>query len=181
MFRSKPSAAASSDLSARSGFVSRTCILAILGSKGKKLPPGTIEVMIRWGGWQAVTGARTVLRIYARKVIDRYLAPYSLSLGYELSDEEWEQKRRAYLGVPKYLEEPVVDRGRNRLPFQVRVHACAPKSPDLLNPSFPAESYSRFLSWTRLTAQCQSRNLLSHHRTEGTLAGQPECCLPQHT
>ena len=39
----------------RSGFVSRTCILAILASKGKELPPGTIEVMIRWGGWQAVT------------------------------------------------------------------------------------------------------------------------------
>ena len=106
----------------RSGFVSRTCILAILASKGKELPPGTIETMIRWGGWQAVTGARTLLRIYARKVIDKYLDPYSLSLAYELSDEGWEAKKSEYLGQPRYPEEPVVDRGRKRLPLQIRVH-----------------------------------------------------------
>ena len=70
----------------RAGFVSRTCILAILNSKGTELSPGTIEMMIRWGGWQAATGAKTVLRIYARKIIDKYLDPYRLSLGYELSD-----------------------------------------------------------------------------------------------
>ena len=107
----------------RSGFVSRTCILAILNSKGRELPPGAIEVMIRWGGWQAVTGARTVLRIYARKVRDKYLDPYSLSLGYELSDKEWEQKKQEYLGVPRFPEASVVDRGRTQQPLQVRLHA----------------------------------------------------------
>ena len=106
----------------RSGFVSRTCILAIIASKGKELSPGAIEVMIRAGGWQAVTGARTVLRIYARKVIDKYMDPYSLSLGHELSDEEWQAKREEYLGVPRWPEKPFVDWGRSRLPFQVRLH-----------------------------------------------------------
>lgn len=47
----------------RSGFVSRCCILAILQARGKELSTDMIEVMIRWGGWQAVTGARTVLRV----------------------------------------------------------------------------------------------------------------------
>ena len=106
----------------RSGFVSRTCILAILASKGKELPPGTIEVMIRWGGWQAVTGAKTLLRIYARKVIDKYLDPYGLSLGYDLSDKAWELKRKEYLGLPRHPKVPVIDRGRNSLPLQIRVH-----------------------------------------------------------
>ena len=50
----------------RSGFVSRTCILAILASRGKELSAGTIELVIRSGGWQAGTRARTVLRVYAR-------------------------------------------------------------------------------------------------------------------
>ena len=104
----------------RSGLVSRTCILAILASKA-------IEVMIRWGGWQAVTGAKTVLRIYARKVIDKYLDPYGLSLGYEPSDLEWEQKRKEYLGRPRYPEQPVVHRGRRSLPFQIKVHAWRSK------------------------------------------------------
>ena len=111
----------------RSGFVSRTCILAILASKGKELSPGTIEVMIRWGGWQAVTGARTLLRIYARKVIDKYLDPYGLSLGYELSDKAWELKKKEYLGRPRYPEQPFVDRGRKSLPLQIRVHAWRSK------------------------------------------------------
>ena len=102
--------------------MSRTCILAIIASKGKELPPGTIEVMIRWGGWQAVTGAKTVLRIYARKVIDKNLDPYSLSLGHELSDKEWEVKKKECLGVPRWPVEPIVDRGRSSLPLQVRLH-----------------------------------------------------------
>ena len=50
----------------RSGFVSRTCILAILASRGKELSAGTIELVIRSGGWQAGTRARMVLRVYAR-------------------------------------------------------------------------------------------------------------------
>ena len=58
----------------RSGVVTRACILAILESKGKELPgsgpPGRMDIIIRWGGWQCVTGEKTVMRIYARKVID---------------------------------------------------------------------------------------------------------------
>ena len=64
-----------------------------------------------------------VLRIYARKVIDKYLDPYSLSLGHELSVKEWEAKRKGYLRVPRLPEEPVTDRGRSSLPFQIRLHA----------------------------------------------------------
>ena len=110
-----------------SGFVSRTCILAIIASKGKELPPGTIEVMICWGGWQAVTGTKTLLRIYARRVIDKFLDPYSLSLGYDLSDKAWELKKKEYLGCPRYPEQPIIDRGRKNLLLQIRVHAWRSK------------------------------------------------------
>lgn len=34
----------------RSGFVSRTCILAILHNKGTELPPGVVDMMVRAGG-----------------------------------------------------------------------------------------------------------------------------------
>ena len=74
-----------------------------------------------------MTGTRTLLRIYASKVIDKYLDPYSLSLGYDLSDEGWEAKKSEYLGQPRYPEEPVVDRGRKRLLLQIRVHAWRSK------------------------------------------------------
>ena len=49
--------------------------------------------------------------------------PYSLSLGYELSDAGWEVRKREYLGRPRYPEQPLVDRGRKRMPLQLRVRA----------------------------------------------------------
>lgn len=107
----------------RSGFVSRTCILAILNSRGQEIPPGTIEVMVRAGGWQAVTGARTVLRIYARPVIDKFIDHYSLSLGYDVGEKEWAARKAAFFGVPRFPEVPVVDAGRTQLPLQLRLLA----------------------------------------------------------
>jgi len=57
-------------------------------------------------------------RIYARKVIDKYLDAYSLSLGHELSDEGWEAKKREYLGQSRFPKEAIVDRGRKILPYR---------------------------------------------------------------
>ena len=101
--------------------------MAILDAKGKELSPGTIEVMVRLGGWQAVTGARTVLRTYARKVIDEFVDASGLSLGYNWSDAEWARRKAEYLGVPRFPSEPVVDPGRTPLPLQLRVHAWRSK------------------------------------------------------
>ena len=49
----------------RSGFVLRTCIMGIMQDRGSELPAGLINMMVRAGGRQAVTGAKTVLRVFA--------------------------------------------------------------------------------------------------------------------
>ena len=107
----------------RSGFVSGTCILAIMNAQGRELPEGTLEVLIRAGGWEAVTGARTVLRVYARSVIDKYMDSYGLSLGHELGEEGWAARKAMYLGEPSFPSRPLVVRGRCALPLQPRLLA----------------------------------------------------------
>ncbi len=81
----------------RSGFVSRTCILGILHDKRIQLPPGLIDMMVRAGGWQAVTDAETVLRVYARRIIDEHIDMYSVSLGVERSEDDWAKKHQQLL------------------------------------------------------------------------------------
>ena len=83
----------------------RTCVLTFAGSRGKELSLGIIKVMIRWVGWQAVTGAKTVLRTYAREETHKCSDPYSLSLDHELRDKVWEARRKEYLGVPQISKE----------------------------------------------------------------------------
>ena len=107
----------------RSGCVSRACILALLDAKGKKLSRSMVDVMVRWGGWQAETGAKTVLRVYARPVIDAFMCGYSMSLGVEPSDAEWLERKREYLGKLHFPEIEMRDHGRSNLPFIIRMHA----------------------------------------------------------
>lgn len=111
----------------RSGFVTRACILDLMHNEGRDLSPGTLEVIVRWGGWQAVTGARTVMRVYARNVLDDHVDPYALSLGSRMTAEDWKLKQQQYLGTELWPTEPIVDRGRGRLPLQFRINVwrCA--------------------------------------------------------
>lgn len=83
----------------RSGMVTRACIIGLLEGQGVEIAPGRIDAIVRWGGWQAVTGAATVLRIYARKVIDRHLDTYKLALGRPRSPDYWVAKVREYVNV----------------------------------------------------------------------------------
>ena len=80
--------------------------------KGKQLPLGTLELITRWGGWQVITGTKTVMDIYAREIIDQFLDPYSLINGYQASDEHWERKKQQYLGHPVFPKEPIIDWGQ---------------------------------------------------------------------
>ena len=107
----------------RSGVVTRACILAILESEGKELPPGRLDVIIRWGGWQCVTGEKTVMRIYARKVIDAYLNNYGMSYGRVACKDEWAQKLVKYSSAEVHPERKCFDRGRHAFPMQMRLHA----------------------------------------------------------
>ena len=54
-------------------------------------------MMVRAGGWQAVTDAETVLRVYARRIIDEHIDMYSVSLGVELSEDDWAKKHQQLL------------------------------------------------------------------------------------
>ena len=63
------------------------------------MDPARVESIIRLGGWQAVTGSMTVFRIYARKVIDRYVDNHCLFLGRVHSQEHWKAKLHSYLDV----------------------------------------------------------------------------------
>ena len=105
----------------RSGFVSRTCILGIMHNKGTELPPGLMDMMVRAGGWQAVTGAKTVLRVYARQVIDEHLDVYSMSLGIDSSPVDWARKIALYKGEAVFPDKPVVDLGRGNDGLQFRM------------------------------------------------------------
>ena len=100
----------------RSGIVTRACILAILESHEKEMLPGRLNIIICWGGWQCVTGEKTVMRIYARKAIDAYMDNYALSYGRQPRKDEWAQKLRKYIAAE-------VHPGRHTFPMQVRLHA----------------------------------------------------------
>lgn len=107
----------------RSGFVSRTCIIGIMQNRGTELPPGLIDMMVRAGGWQAVTGAKTVLRVYARQVIDQHMDLYSMSLGFRRSDADWARKLEAYVGDARWPDKPRANAGRTDSCLQLRVLA----------------------------------------------------------
>ena len=83
----------------RSGAVTRACIIAILSARGLGMDQAIVESILRLGGWQAVTGAMTVFRVYARKVIDSFVDPYQLFLGREMSDDFWAAQKHDYLAV----------------------------------------------------------------------------------
>jgi hypothetical protein len=76
-----------------------------------------------WGGWQVITGTKTVMEIYARKIVDNFLDPYSLINGFEASEAHWDRKLQQYLGPPVFPVEAVLDVGRTPEHMQVRVHA----------------------------------------------------------
>ena len=91
-------------------------------NRGTALDDGTLHCIVRWGGWQAVTGVQTVMRIYARKVIDDFIDPYAMSLGRPLSDKEWERRRVEYIGEVVSPSDSIVDYRRGPENLQVRLH-----------------------------------------------------------
>lgn len=106
----------------RSGFVTRACILDFMKNEGQQLSPGTMDVVVRWGGWQASTGVRTVMRVCARSVLDDHVDAYGLSMGMEMGRDGWAMRYANYLGKAIWPDVPFIDHGRQLLPLQFRVH-----------------------------------------------------------
>ena len=97
--------------------------MTILDKKGKELPEGTLQLVMRWAGWQAVTGTKTVMDIYARKIVDQFLDPYGIINGCCASAEHWERKLKKYLGHPVFPDKPIIDLGHTQVHMQVCVIA----------------------------------------------------------
>ena len=97
--------------------------MSVMQQKGQQLPEGTLNTICRAGGWQAATGVTTLLRVYARKVLDEHIDMYSLSLGYEVGESGWAQRLKSYLGDPVFPPEGHIDIGRSQVPMQVRFYA----------------------------------------------------------
>lgn len=57
------------------------------------MPPSLTYVdtymMGRASGWQAVIDVKTLLRVYARRVIDEHIDMYRISLSVELIEADW--------------------------------------------------------------------------------------------
>ena len=69
-------------------------------NKRIELPSGLIDMIVRASGWQAVTGAKTILRVYARQVIDQHMDLYCMSLDFQHTAADWDRKLKACVGFP---------------------------------------------------------------------------------
>lgn len=65
----------------RSGFATRSLSIAAYKEAGGKLDPGHLHLVTRACGWTAVTGQQTLLRVYARHVVDHAINTHGLGLG----------------------------------------------------------------------------------------------------
>lgn len=104
-----------------SGYVGRACVLALLHGKGVALSSDTVDVIARLGGWSSVGGKQTVMEVFARRDINIFADPYSLSMGVDVSVADWEQRRLEYIGQIAQPAVPTVDVGRSMLPRQLRM------------------------------------------------------------
>ncbi|GLC57084.1 hypothetical protein PLESTB_001181300 [Pleodorina starrii] len=82
----------------RRGCVTRAATVEILRQQGRGLSETVLTAIARWGGWQAVTGVRTLSRIYIQPVLDTFICGFTLGLGRQPSTKEWEARLQSYLG-----------------------------------------------------------------------------------
>jgi hypothetical protein len=78
--------------------VTRTIIASIMENAGKGISEAVIQCICRLGGWQALTGVRTLLRVYAHKIIDTFCDSMSLQAGRRLGPRVWEERWQLYAG-----------------------------------------------------------------------------------
>lgn len=102
----------------RRGCITRAATSNLLENCGMGIDEALLHAITRWGGWRAVTGIQTVLRIYLATTIDNYVCGHGLGLGRRKSKEEWERRRLEYLG-PDIM--PTETYARGTYPLRVRM------------------------------------------------------------
>lgn len=104
----------------RRGVVTRALTLDLLSRERRGIDPGTIEAIARWGGWEAVTGCRTVYRIYTGKTLDLYLDGGAMGLGEASGAGHMDRLRARFMGKVLSPSTMAVERGRMRCPMRLR-------------------------------------------------------------
>lgn len=82
----------------RRGMATRVCDLALFEGSNRSLSNGVLNAAVRQGGWQAVTGVKTLLRTYAAPSIDKSLDSFRLSFGRIPSVAEKSERLQSYVG-----------------------------------------------------------------------------------
>lgn len=105
----------------------RSTVLSILRSHGKEISTDGLNAMVRWGGWQGITGVLTIMRTYAHKVIDKYLDVFGMAYGRVGSAKEWEARLADYMGQNLSPDVAIQDSVTSSLPMQLKMYAwCSP-------------------------------------------------------
>lgn len=95
----------------RSGCVTRACIQTLIENKGVALPMDRLHLVARWGGWEYSTGLATMLKTYARKVLDIFTCTGHLAFGDKRSDVWWDKKLIQYIGPKLRPTSAIYDHG----------------------------------------------------------------------
>lgn len=104
----------------RRGCATRALALSVFKSKGAGVDPATIEVITRWGGWEAISGARTVYKVYTGPILDTCLDGAALGLGQAPSDEHLETRYLQFMGCITHPSDVIVEKGRIMDPLRFR-------------------------------------------------------------
>ena len=107
----------------RRGCVTRSTILSILHSHGKEIATDGLNAMVRWGGWQGITGVLTIVRTYAQKVIEKYLDCFGMAYGRVGAAEEWDARLADYIGQALSPADVIFDSVTSALPMQLKMYA----------------------------------------------------------
>ena len=79
-----------------------------------------IICILRIGGWQVVLGAKSVLRIYAQKVLEDDVYCSALSQGHVQSPSEHKHRLEQYLGQDSIPDTIIKDQNAGSEPMQIK-------------------------------------------------------------
>ncbi|GLC69608.1 hypothetical protein PLESTF_000853700 [Pleodorina starrii] len=104
----------------RRGSVTRGVILDILNNRGTGLSEDTMNAICRLGGWDSVTGIRTVMKVYAARIMDRYVSGAALTLGRVGTAAEWDTRKQEYMGTVQWPAKQIWEAGSVLHPLPMR-------------------------------------------------------------
>jgi hypothetical protein len=79
------------------------------------LDESVVAAVVRAGGWQAESGKKTVMRLYARKVMDGYINTQAFGLGKRGFEGVYKERMDEYLKPARRPAEDVGAKGKGRL------------------------------------------------------------------